>query len=99
LTLHIFKEQKNQGNQLLSHLVTAAFRLHGTYWSSLLNRERPGTLPRGGHLCKTQGAKGLEKGRIVSNIKDSIHLLQAPDTCRRQTGQKSLVMTKSRKEI
>lgn len=62
-----FLRSKNQGNQLLSHLVPAAFRFRSMYLSIMLNREHPGILLKEEDaLCKMHneteaGRKGAKK--------------------------------------
>lgn len=69
-----FLRSKNQGNQLLSHLVTAAFRFWSVYSSIMLNRERPGIVLKEEHAwCKMHnemeaGSTGLRNRRVVSII-------------------------------
>lgn len=62
-----FLRSKNQGNQVLSHLVTAAFRFPGMYWAQ--SRAEPRDPAHGGDaLCKMhsemdKGEKGPKKGK------------------------------------
>lgn len=97
-----FLRSKNQGNQLLSHLVTAAaFRFRSMYSSIMLNREPLGFCSDRMHgaQCTMRWREGRNKGAkkkqktIVSNTRVSMHLIWDSDTCKRQTGQKSLVET------
>lgn len=95
-----FLRSKNQGNQVLSHLVTAAFRFPGMYWAQSW-AEPWDAAHSGDALCKIQrdghrGKRGQKRGRIVSNIKDCKNLLQNLDTCREK---KPLVIAKSREQI
>lgn len=91
-----FLRSKNQGNQVLSHLVTAAFRFPGMHraqsWAEPRDPAHSGDALKMHNEMDTGGKGPKKRGRIVFHIKDLKNLLQNLDTCRKQ---KPLVITKS----